>query len=66
MKKKAYKEYTDNGGLLQSNPWFAFEAGWDSAIKNDAGAQKILESLWHNPEEEPIGDYWTILERLAH
>ena len=44
--KEACKDYMDNGGMLQSNLWFAFEAGakW---------ADKHPKFIWHSPEEEP-------------
>ena len=46
--QEAYKDYMDNGGILQSNPWFAFKAGvqWADAHPN-------FESIWHKASEYP-------------
>ena len=47
--KEAYKDYMNNGGMFQSNPWFYFKAGTEWADEHPN-----LESLWHNPSEEPL------------
>ena len=46
--KETYKDYMDNGGILQSNPWFAFKAGAEWADEHPN-----LESLWHDASKFP-------------
>lgn len=43
--KEAYKAYMDNGGMLQSNLWFAFNAGVKWADTHPV--------IWHDASEEP-------------
>lgn len=43
--KEAYKDYMNNGGMLQSNPWFAFKAGAEWVHTHSV--------IWHNASEEP-------------
>ena len=43
---QAYTKYVQEGGILQYNPWFAFEAGARWADNNP-------KFIWHSPEEEP-------------
>lgn len=43
---QAYTKYAQEGGILQSNPWFAFEAGARWADNNP-------KFIWYSPEEEP-------------
>lgn len=33
--KEAYKDYMNNGGMFQSNPWFYFKAGTEWAYVKD-------------------------------
>ena len=54
--KEAYKDYMNNGGMFQSNPWFYFKAGTEWADEHSN-----LESLWHNPSEEPQDDLELII-----
>lgn len=42
----AYKDYLNNGGMLQSNPWFAFRAGANWADEN-------IKEIWHSTDEYP-------------
>lgn len=42
---QAYKAYMDNGGMLQSNLWFAFKAGAEWADTHPV--------IWHDASEEP-------------
>ena len=44
--KEAYKDYMNNGGMFQSNPWFYFKAGTEWADKHQ-------KNVWHDPNEEP-------------
>ena len=44
--KEAYKAYMDNGGMLQSNLWFAFKAGAEWADTHPV-------NVWHDASEEP-------------
>lgn len=55
--KEAYKAYMDNGGMLQSNPWFAFKAGAEWGDKNPS-----LESLWHDASEEPQENEYVLIQ----
>lgn len=43
---QAYTKYAQEGGILPSNPWFAFEAGAKWSDNNP-------KFIWHSPEEEP-------------
>ena len=43
--KEAYKDYMNNGGVFQSNPWFYFKAGTEWADKNPKNA-------WHDSNKE--------------
>ena len=43
--KEAYKDYMDNGGMLQSNLWFAFKAGAEWADTHPV--------IWHDASEVP-------------
>ena len=43
---QAYSKYAQEGGILQSNPWFAFEAGAKWADNNP-------KLIWHSSDEEP-------------
>ena len=46
---EAYQDYLGLGGVLHSNPWFAFKAGANWADENPN-----FENVWHNAiEEEP-------------
>ena len=53
---EAYQDYLGLGGVLHSNPWFAFKAGaeWADTYPN-------LESLWHDASEEPTKEPISIL-----
>ena len=44
--KEAYKDYMNNSGMFQSNPWFYFKAGTEWANKHPVNA-------WHDMNEEP-------------
>ena len=44
--KEAYKDYMNNGGMFQSNPWFYFKAGTEWADKHPV-------NVWHDTNEEP-------------
>lgn len=44
--KEAYKDYMNNGGMFQSNPWFYFNAGTEWADKHPV-------NVWHDTNEEP-------------
>lgn len=66
---KAYTKYAQEGGILQSNPWFAFEAG-----ANWADSHPI--NVWHDASEEPkdsskiliyfLNEYGKMTYRLYH
>ena len=45
--KEAYKDYMNNGGMFQSNPWFYFKAGTEWADKHQ-------KNVWHDSSEEPL------------
>ena len=45
--KEAYKDYMNNGGMFQSNPWFYFKAGTEWADKHP-------KNVWHEASEEPL------------
>ena len=45
--KEAYKDYMNNGGTFQSNPWFYFKAGTEWADKHQ-------KNVLHDPGEEPL------------
>ena len=45
--KEAYKDYMNNGGMFQSNPWFYFKAGTEWADKHPV-------NMWHDASEEPL------------
>ena len=45
--KEAYKDYMNNGGMFQSNPWFYFKAGTEWADKHP-------KNVWHDVSEEPL------------
>ena len=42
--KEAYKDYMNNGGMFQSNPWFYFKAGTEWADKHQ-------KDVWHDTNE---------------
>ena len=42
--KEAYKDYMNNGGMFQSNPWFYFKAGTEWADKHPV-------NVWHYTNE---------------
>ena len=44
--KEAYKDYMNNSGMIQSNPWFYFKAGTEWADKHQ-------KNVWHDTNEEP-------------
>ena len=44
--KEAYKDYMNNDGMFQSNPWFYFKAGTEWANKHPV-------NVWHDMNEEP-------------
>ena len=52
--KEAYKDYMNNGGMFQSNPWFYFKAGTEWADKHPV-------NVWHDPSEEHKDDSALIL-----
>ena len=45
--KEVYKDYMNNGGMFQSNPWFYFKAGTEWADKHPV-------NVWHDVSEEPL------------
>ena len=53
--KEAYKDYMNNGGMFQSNPWFYFKAGTEWADKHPTNA-------WHNPIEKPRAKEWILIQ----
>jgi hypothetical protein len=50
----AYKDYMNDGGVLKSNPWFAFKAGAEWADEH-------CISVWHDASEEPLHNNKQIL-----
>ena len=42
--KEAYKDYMNNGGMFQSNPWFYFKAGTEWVDKHQ-------KNVWHDTNE---------------
>ena len=52
--KEAYKDYMNNGGMFQSNPWFYFKAGTEWADKHQ-------KNVWHDSSEEPQDDLELII-----
>lgn len=53
--KEAYKDYMNNGGMFQSNPWFYFRAGTEWADKHSV-------NVWHDTSEEPRCDELLLTE----
>lgn len=48
---EAYQDYLGLGGVLHSNPWFAFKAGANWADEHP-------KNIWHDAtSEEPQGEY---------
>ena len=55
--KEAYKDYMNNGGAFQSNPWFYFKAGTEWANKHPN-----LDSLWYSASEKPRAKEWILIQ----
>lgn len=52
--KEAYKAYMDNGGMLQSNLWFAFKAGAEWADTHPV--------IWHDASEVPQENEYVLIQ----
>lgn len=52
--KEAYKDYMNNGGMFQSNPWFYFKACTEWADKHQ-------KNVWNDVSEEPQDDLELII-----
>ena len=53
--RQAYKDYMDNGGMLQSNLWFAFKAGAEWAENNHV-------NVWHDASEVPQENEYALIQ----
>ena len=55
--EEAYKAYMDNGGMFQSNLWFAFKAGAERA-----DTHPNLESILHDASEVPQENEYVLIQ----
>ena len=53
--RQAYKAYMDNGGMFQSNLWFAFKAGAEWADEHP-------KNIWHDASEEPQENEYVLIQ----
>ena len=52
---EAYQDYLGLGGVLQSNPWFAFKAGVEWADEHP-------KNIWHDASEIPKNRKWILMQ----